>query len=277
MTDTATISEATVGEIAKLDPAAKANAREQLARHYAPAEIERAFGATAKPNGNAGQEPGPTPRTMTTADDALDIVQATKGLAALYKHGDVTMQAKALAQAKARGIAPEEITGGSPVAPEVLTRDEQLQKVPATFADPNGPPADASAYRLQYDPATIADIPADELAALDTDFREAFRAAEVPVSLAQSVLDAITETTALYSDKEMTPEARELKHREQGGELVRTFGTKGTEEVLALATAAYNRMPADFRKMLDEQNAFHSAKAQVALANVERAYRARRK
>ena len=273
MTDTATISDATIAEIGKLAPEAKTNAREQLARHYSPAEIERAFGTTVKPQGNSGQEPGPAPRAINVADDALDIGQTIKGLAALYKHGSPDMQARVLQQAKARGIAPEEVTGGNPVAPEVLTRDEQLQKVPATFTDPNGPPVDASAYRLQYDPATVADISADALAALDGDMRESFRAAEVPVSHAQAILDAITAATALYPEGQSDAD-KQLTQREQGAILRRTYGEAEAERIVADASALYFKMPEAFRKMVDERSGFTSAAAQVALAQ---AYRARRK
>lgn len=277
MTDTSIISAATIGELAKLNGEAKAAAREQLAKHYSSAEIERAFGAGAKPQDKPGADPAPAPRTMNVANDALDFDQTAKGLAALYKHASPDMQARVLAQAKALGVPAEQVTRGAAVTPEVLSAEERIAAANAdpAFRDPNGPPADASAYRLEWPDA--AETPIEALAKRNAEYKEAFRAASIPVILAQSLVDAITKTAALYADKDMTPDARELKHREQGGELIRTFGAKGAEEILALASAAYARLPESFRKALDEQNAFHSAKAQVALANIERAYLARAK
>ena len=99
MTDTATISDATIAEVGKLAPEAKAAAREQLAKHYSPAEIERAFGATVKPSDKPEAAPA---HVVVRPDDGIDPLKIQGGLVALYKHGTPDMRAKVLAQAKSR-------------------------------------------------------------------------------------------------------------------------------------------------------------------------------
>lgn len=132
--------------------------------------------------------------------------------------------------------------------------------------DPNGYKFDYSAERLTMDTGALAKFTAE--------LRGALHHAEAPTALAQSVLDALDASAALYPPT-MTDVERVAVFQSEGFKLRRSFGPDGAREIGALASSAWQRLPEAWRTKVDAQFGFHSALGQVALAGLERAYRAR--
>jgi hypothetical protein len=99
----------------------------------------------------------------------------------------------------------------------------------------------------------------------------ALATAQVPVALAQSVLDTVSATARTIASLP-SDEARQAYFQDQGKLLVKTYGEAGSKELGTLASAAEARRGPAF---LDHAGplGFHSAQGIVTLAGLERAYR----
>jgi hypothetical protein len=142
-------------------------------------------------------------------------------------------------------------------------------KVEATFPIPPTP----EGYRFDYSPARLT-MDTTSLAKFAGELRGALHSAQVPTILAQSVLDALDASAALYPPT-MTDVDRVAVFQEEGWKLRRAFGEAGAKEIGELATAAWQRLPEAWRTKVDAEFGFHTAQGQAALAAIEREYRHR--
>lgn len=183
-------------------------------------------------------------------DHALTPEQKQSGIEALRRHWTGTPEELERALAGPTTAPAEQAT---PINPAI------------------DPPASPSEYRIAFKPST--NLSPAEYAARISQAKAAFHTAGVPVALAQGLADAIERATTFYDG--LDEARRKLSFVEQGAQLRRAFGETGAKEIAELASAAYARLPETYRAVLDKHHALHSSAAQVSLANIERAYRAR--
>lgn len=153
--------------------------------------------------------------------------------------------------------------------PAAPANDKSEQAVGEIFPAPETP----DTYKFDYSQARLATDSA-ALAKFTAELRGALHAAEVPDIMGQSVLDALDRAAALYPPTQTDVE-RQATFLEERFKLVRAFGQAGADEVGLLASAAWGRLPPEWRAKIDEQHGFSTAQGQMALAGIERAFRAR--
>lgn len=164
----------------------------------------------------------------------------------------------------------------APPAPVQATpsRKQQLERANSpAFTKPNEVPPTPEGYTFNYSHERLM-MDTTALATFSGELRTALHTAQVPAILGQPVLDALDVSAALYPPT-MPDVERNAIFQEEGWKLRRTFGEAGAKEIVALASAAYFRLPEAFRAKMDAQFGFHTAQAQSALAAIEREYRHR--
>jgi hypothetical protein len=184
-------------------------------------------------------------------------------------------EAKAAARTQMAKFFPEmeiaRVFDAPPAAPaaKVETPPAPASDTPATLPIPQTP----DGYRFTYSRDRLA-MDATALAKFAGELRTALHAAQVPVVLAQPILDGLDASAALYREG-MTEDQRKALFQEEGWKLHRAYGEAGAKEIGELASAAYQRLPQAFREQVDRNYGFHSAQAQAALAAIEREHRQR--
>ncbi|HVV79323.1 MAG TPA: hypothetical protein VHD59_06880 [Pseudolabrys sp.] len=157
-----------------------------------------------------------------------------------------------------------------------MSDDAAKNPAPEAKADAQPPfpvPPAPEGYHFDYSPARLT-TDSTSLAQFSSELRGALHAAQVPAIFAQSVLDALDASAALYPAT-MTDVERVAVFQEEGWKLRRAFGEDGAKEIGELASAAWQRLPEAWRTKVDAQFGFHTAQGQAALAAIEREYRHR--
>lgn len=222
----------------------------------------------APPNPGATQLPGSDVR-IGVPNDGLTPAQRLAGYRTALKFA--SDREAVLTSAERDGISRAELETEPQSPADALAAQRDADAMAAM-----SPPASPNDYKLQYPRDAAATVPPDELQAFDAAARSAFHAAGVPKTLATGLLNALLDTADSY-DEGMSEAARQLRHQENGARLRKLSGD--VNETARLATKAYNALPQSFRGVMEGIHAFHSAEAQLALAQVGRAieYREARK
>ena len=159
-------------------------------------------------------------------NDGLGHEDAVKAARHLIATG--TDKATVLAAAAAQGISAAEIEF---VAPDP-NADAETRKQFALDGE-YAVPASAADYHLRYDDDFARSSSIEDLAAINKDFTEGFRAAGVPAKMAQPLLDAIMANGVKYSD--MSDAAREIAFAEQGALFRTTSANFGEDFALSVS------------------------------------------
>lgn len=255
--------------VAGLTDDGKATLTAQLAKHYSTDQIERIMGkatvttekpvrAPFSPNSvQATSDPSHRPPVTAAGNEPYE-----KRLGS-FKNLIGKVDASTLQEAaKAEGIAWSEITKDAPaVAPETLTLQQANEKLVAT----SGPFAGSSEPKdhiFTLDRQSTDGLEPDEVAHIDSMFRNALHASTVPVSLGQSIVSEAVKAANLYEGMDETTAA--LRYASEGAQLKRMGNA---DQIAKDFQYAYAKLPGDFKKVADEEKLFHTANSFAALAN----------
>jgi hypothetical protein len=249
-------------------------------------KIAAAFGRQAPPKappgdvlhvGKGGGEPA-KPQTVYTGSN-LPYEDRVKGLNFLIKHGMTLDRIIAAAQTEHVELKDLNVTPPPGVDPSKLWADvTEKMALPDARAQlhQNEPPlllsGQPNEYSFQFDRALIADMTPDEVRQASDHFANAFSAGEIPVSVSQSLFQAMQDAQMQY-EKITDPNDLKLKFAVEGSKINRLSGDVG--QIRADHELAFSKLPEAFRKWATANRVFHTADSFTALANAGRLMRQR--
>ena len=234
----------------------------------------------------AGYDPAftPAPQPAPQVNSNIRVTSVAPGVS--YMSGDGITHDQAIASGKdliARGVDPgvvaEAVKAYGVTEAELNYQPPSKEAIAQAHADAQlhasmQVPQAASEYEITYNRGFAEAMDITELQAFDVEARKAMQAAGVPRSMAQGFVEAIIDTGEIYASESMTDAGKQLRWKEEGA-LFRRM-SQNIDEDVRLAALAYNAFPKEYRDILDNNYALHSARAQLMLANLGRAmeYRA---
>jgi hypothetical protein len=196
-------------------------------------------------------------------------IPAEDKIAAFKRLRGVVPDANLQEAAKAEGVAWNEITTDAPTADTRLTVEEANARLAATSA-PDAGSLSPSDFQFTFDPAHVAELPPDEVRAINDVFADGFHAAGVPLTVGQSLFREAMNAADKFAD--LGEVDRQLAFREEGARLQRLGNA---DQIKADAEFAWSKLPQDFKDFATEHFLFHSADAYAALANAGAMMKAR--